>query len=308
MFFESEILTHKKLLGINYKTMKYLVAKFKINAGDDMMQICRDLLADCAAEAGFESFEETEQGIDAYVQKDLFEQEVLDKNLHNFPIENTTISYSIDDAEDKDWNQEWEERGFDPICVDDQILIYDAKHPELHPTTSPDHIEIGIEAKLAFGTGNHETTRMIVSTLLNNNLYKKRVLDCGCGTGILGIVAAKLGASKVVGYDIDEWSVENAKHNAKLNGIDNMEVYFGNASVINHISGVFDIILANINRNILLNDMKTFRSVLNDEGLLILSGFYEEDVPTLLAKAQELGLQEIGKRTDNNWTCLVFKN
>lgn len=288
--------------------MKYLVVKFKINTGDGMMQICRDLLADSAAEAGFESFEETEQGIDAYVQKDLFEQEVLDKNLHNFPIENTAISYSIEDAEDKDWNQEWEDQGFDPICVDDQILIYDAKHPELHPTTSPDHIEIGIEAKLAFGTGNHETTRMIVSTLLNNNLYQKRVLDCGCGTGILGIVAAKLGASEVVGYDIDEWSVENAKHNAKLNGIDNMEVYFGNASVINHISGVFDIILANINRNILLNDMQTFRSVLNDEGLLILSGFYEEDVPTLLANAQELGLQEIGKRTDNNWTCLVFKN
>lgn len=288
--------------------MKYLVVKFKISAGDDMMQICRDLLADSAAEAGFESFEETEQGIDAYVQKDLFEQEVLDKNLHNFPIEDTAISYCVEDAEDKDWNQEWEEQGFEPICVDDQILIYDAKHPELHPTTSPDHIEIGIEAKLAFGTGNHETTRMIVSTLLNNNLYQKRVLDCGCGTGILGIVAAKLGASEVVGYDIDEWSVDNAKHNAKLNGIDNMEVYFGNASVINHISGIFDIILANINRNILLNDMKTFRSVLNDGGFLILSGFYEEDVPTLLAKAQELGLQEIGKRTDNNWTCLVFKN
>lgn len=288
--------------------MKYLVVKFKINTGDDMMQICRDLLADSAAEAGFESFEETEQGIDAYVQKDLFEQEVLDKNLHNFSIENTAISYSIEDAEDKDWNQEWEDQGFEPICVDDQILIYDAKHPELHPTTSPDHIEIGIEAKLAFGTGNHETTRMIVSTLLNNNLYQKRVLDCGCGTGILGIVAAKLGASEVVGYDIDEWSVENTKHNAKLNGIGNMEVYFGNSSVINHIRGVFDIILANINRNILLNDIKTFRSVLNKGGLLVLSGFYEEDVPTLLTKAQELGLQEIGKRTDNNWTCLVFKN
>lgn len=288
--------------------MKYLVVKFKINTGDNMMQICRDLLADSAAEAGFESFEETEQGIDAYVQKDLFEQEVLDNNLCNFPIENTAISYSIEDAEDKDWNQEWEEQGFEPICVDDQILIYDAKHPELHPTTSPDHIEIGIETKLAFGTGNHETTRMIISTLLNNHLYQKRVLDCGCGTGILGIVAAKLGAREVVAYDIDEWSVDNAKHNAKLNGIDNMEVYFGNASVINHINGVFDIILANINRNILLNDMRTFRSVLNDGGLLILSGFYEEDVPTLLTKAQEFGLQEIGKRTDNNWTCLVFKN
>lgn len=149
---------------------------------------------------------------------------------------------------------------------------------------------------------------MIVSTLLSMNLFKKRVLDCGTGTGILGIVSAKLGASEVVGYDIDEWSVENAKHNAQLNGIANMEVYFGNSSVINHISGVFDIVVANINRNILLEDMKSFRSVMQEGGNLILSGFYEEDVPILLDKAHELGLKEVGKRTDNKWTCLVLKS
>ena len=231
--------------------MKYLVAKFKIATSEDLLQVCKDLLADSAAEAGFESFEETQEGLEAYVQKELFDKDALDASIADFPIEGTDISYTIEDAEDKDWNEEWEEQGFDPICVDDQVLIYDAKHPELHPTTSPDHIEIGIEAKLAFGTGNHETTRMIVSTLLNMNLYKMRVLDCGCGTGILGLVASKLGANEVVGYDIDEWSVENAKHNTQLNGVDNLEVYFGNASVINHISGVFDVVLANINRNIL---------------------------------------------------------
>lgn len=288
--------------------MKYLEAKFKIETTGEMLQVCRDLLADSAAEAGFESFEENEEGLDGYVQKDLFDKEALDAAIADFPIENTRITYSIAEAEDKDWNQEWEEQGFAPICVDDQILIYDAKHPELHLTTSPDHIEIGIEAKLAFGTGNHETTRMIVSTLLGMSFYKKRVLDCGCGTGILGIVAAKLGASKVVGYDIDEWSVENAKHNAQLNGVDNMEVYFGNASVISHISGIFDVVVANINRNILLADMKAFRSVLADGGNLILSGFYEEDVPILLQKARELGLQETGRRSDSNWTCLVLRN
>lgn len=287
--------------------MKYLIAKFKINANEEMMQVCKDLLADSAAQAGFESFEENEEGLDAYVQKDVFDKEELDAQIQDFPIENVNISYSIEDAEDKDWNQTWEDQGFEPICVDDQILIYDAKHPELHPTTSPDHIEIGIEAKLAFGTGNHETTRMIVATLLNMNLFKKRVIDCGCGTGILGIVASKLGAKDVVGYDIDEWSVENAKHNAQINDIDNMEVYFGDASVISHISGMFDVVLANINRNILLHDMNAFRSVLNDGGNLILSGFYEEDVPVLLEKAKELGLQEIQRRTDNDWTCLVLK-
>ena len=288
--------------------MKYLVAKFKIATSEDLLQVCKDLLADSAAEAGFESFEETQEGLEAYVLKELFDKDALDASIADFPIEGTDISYTIEDAEDKDWNEEWEEQGFDPICVDDQVLIYDAKHPELHPTTSPDHIEIGIEAKLAFGTGNHETTRMIVSTLLNMNLYKMRVLDCGCGTGILGLVASKLGASEVVGYDIDEWSVENAKHNAQLNGVDNLEVYFGNASVINHISGVFDVVLANINRNILLEDMKSFRGVLNEGGYMILSGFYEEDIPVLLEKAKEFGLYESGRRTDNNWACLVLKN
>ena len=288
--------------------MKYLVAKFKIATSEDLLQVCKDLLADSAAEAGFDSFEETQDGLEAYVQKELFDKDALDASIADFPIEGTDISYTIEDAEDKDWNEEWEEQGFDPICVDDQVLIYDAKHPELHPTTSPDHIEIGIEAKLAFGTGNHETTRMIVSTLLNMNLYKMRVLDCGCGTGILGLVASKLGANEVVGYDIDEWSVENAKHNAQLNGVDNLEVYFGNASVINHISGVFDVVLANINRNILLEDMKSFRGVLNEGGYMILSGFYEEDIPVLLEKAKEFGLYESGRRTDNNWACLVLKN
>ena len=288
--------------------MKYLVANFKIKVQEDLMQVCRDLLADSAAEAGFESFEDKDDGLEGYVQKELFDKDVLDANIENFPIEDANIEYEVKDAEDKDWNQEWEEQGFEPICVDDQVLIYDAKHPELHPTTSSDHIEIGIEAKLAFGTGNHETTRMIVATLLNMNLYKKRFLDCGCGTGILGLVASKLGASEVIGYDIDEWSVNNARHNAQLNGINNMEVYFGNASVINHISGVFDVIVANINRNILLEDMKVFRSVMTEGGYLILSGFYEEDVEVLSNKAAELGLLVVGKRTDSNWTCLTLQN
>lgn len=286
--------------------MKYLVATFKIKTEEALLQTCRELLADSAAEAGFESFEDTEEGIDGYVQKELFDRESLDNSIADFPIEEANITYEISDAEDKDWNQEWEEQGFMPIDVDSQIVIYDAKHPELYPDTSANRISIGIEAKLAFGTGNHETTRMIVSTLLGMNLRMKRVLDCGTGTGILGIVAAKLGAKDVVGYDIDEWSVENAIHNAKLNQVENMEVLNGNASVINHISGMFDIVLANINRNILLQDMKAFRSVMGEGSYLILSGFYESDVPVLLEKADELGLSEVSRKTDNDWTCLVL--
>ena len=288
--------------------MKYLVATFHIEAAEDLMQACRDLLADGAAQAGFESFEETEQGLQAYVQKELFDKEALDAYIADFPIADTPISYQIEDAEDKDWNQEWEEQGFDPIYVGDQVVIYDAKHPELYPDTTqhPDIIEIGIEAKLAFGTGNHETTRMIISQMLQMPFKAKRVLDCGTGTGILGLTASKLGAKEVVGYDIDEWSVENAKHNAVLNGVTNMEVLFGNSSVLNHVSGVFDVVMANINRNILLDDMRLFRSVMNNDATLILSGFYEEDVPVLLEKANELGLHETARHTDNNWTCLVL--
>lgn len=288
--------------------MKYLVATFNIEAEADLLEASRDLLADGAAQAGFESFEETEQGMDAYVQKELFDREALDAYIADFPISDAHITYSIQDAEDKDWNQEWEEQGFEPIYVADQVVIYDAKHPELYPDTSsrPDIIEIGIEAKLAFGTGNHETTRMIISQLLQMPIKTKRVLDCGTGTGILGLTASKLGAKEVVGYDIDEWSVENAKHNAVLNGVDNMEVLFGNSSVLNHISGVFDVVMANINRNILLDDMRLFRSVMNTDATLILSGFYEEDVPVLLEKANELGLHETARHTDNNWTCLVL--
>ena len=289
--------------------MKYLVATFNIEAEADLLEASRDLLADGAAQAGFETFEETEQGMDAYVQKELFDREALDAYIADFPISDAHITYSIQDAEDKDWNQEWEEQGFEPIYVADQVVIYDAKHLELYPDTSnrPDIIEIGIEAKLAFGTGNHETTRMIISQLLQMPIKTKRVLDCGTGTGILGLTASKLGAKEVVGYDIDEWSVENAKHNALLNGVDNMEVLFGNSSVLNHISGVFDVVMANINRNILLDDMRLFRSVMNTDATLILSGFYEEDVPVLLEKANELGLHETARHTDNNWTCLVLK-
>ncbi len=288
--------------------MKYLVATFHIEVEDDLLQASRDLLADGAAEAGFESFEDSELGMEAYVQKELFDKEMLDQHLADFPIADAKISYNIKDAEDKDWNQEWEEQGFDAIYVDDQVVIYDAKHPELYPDTSdrPDIIEIGIEAKLAFGTGNHETTRMIISQILQMPIKTKRILDCGTGTGILGLTASKLGAKEVVGYDIDEWSVENAQHNAMLNGVDNMEVLFGNSSVLNHVSGVFDIVMANINRNILLDDIKLFRSVMNVRATLILSGFYEEDVQVLLEKAEELELHELSRMTDNNWACLVL--
>ena len=169
------------------------------------------------------------------------------------------------------------------------------------------------DAKLAFGTGTHETTQMIVSTLLSmaesngGTLSDKCVLDCGCGTGILGIAASKLGAKEVVGYDIDEWSVRNTMHNAEINGVKNIKALLGDASVIKTIDGTFDIVLANINRNILLNDMEAMRSKMASGTTFIISGFYEEDIPLLVDKASALGLSLKEQKGKGQWRCLVFQ-
>ena len=285
--------------------MKYLVAEFKIECQDGMTQIARDLLTDALGEAGFETFEDTEDGIKGYVQESLFDENAMNDVISNFMLPDVTINANIQEAEYKNWNEEWEEAGFERININDSITIYDARHDDGNGIASG--ISIGIETKQAFGTGTHETTRMIVSTLLNIDLKGKRVLDCGCGTGILGIAASKLGASEVVGYDIDEWSSENAIHNAELNGVGNMEVMLGDASVLKSVEGKFDVVLANINRNILLADMPAFVSVMADDSLLILSGFYASDVDLLIEKASSLGLSKIDSKSDSEWTCLVLK-
>ena len=285
--------------------MKYLVAEFKIECQDGMIQIARDLLTDALGEAGFETFEDTEDGIKGYVQESLFDENAMNDVISNFMLPDVTINANIQEAEYKNWNEEWEEAGFERININDSITIYDARHDDGNGIASG--ISIGIETKQAFGTGTHETTRMIVSTLLNIDLKGKRVLDCGCGTGILGIAASKLGASEVVGYDIDEWSSENAIHNAELNGVGNMKVMLGDASVLKSVEGKFDVVLANINRNILLADMPAFVSVMADDSLLILSGFYASDVDLLTEKASSLGLSKIDSKSDSEWTCLVLK-
>ena len=285
--------------------MKYLVAEFKIECQDGMIQIARDLLTDALGEAGFETFEDTEDGIKGYVQESLFDENAMNDVISNFMLPDVSISANIQEAEYKNWNEEWEEAGFERININDSITIYDARHDDGAGIASG--ISIGIETKQAFGTGTHETTRMIVSTLLNIDLKGKRVLDCGCGTGILGIAASKLGASEVVGYDIDEWSSENAIHNAELNGVGNMKVMLGDASVLKSVDGKFDVVLANINRNILLADMPAFVSVMADDSLLILSGFYASDVDLLIEKASSLELSKIDSKSDSEWTCLVLK-
>ncbi|ETD21269.1 MULTISPECIES: 50S ribosomal protein L11 methyltransferase [Prevotellaceae] len=283
--------------------MKYYVVDFIISCKKEIKNMAKELLADAAGEAGFESFEDTKRGMKGYVQTDMLDHNMLEELIQNFILPDVNISYTLSPMEDRNWNEEWEKQGFDPIVIGNDIVIYDAKHDRL---TDDDKITIGIDTKQAFGTGTHETTRMIISVLLTIDIKEKRILDCGCGTGILGIAALKLGAAQAVGYDIDEWSVNNSKHNAQINRIDNMQILHGNVHVLTHVNGIFDIVLANINRNILLADLPAFKEVLSKQGTIILSGFYTEDVPALTTKAEELGLSKVKEVTNNNWACIVL--
>lgn len=269
-----------------------------------MMQDACDVLAAMAGDAGFETFEETTTGLKGYVQQSMFEQSMLDEALRDFPFDDVSISYEIREADDQDWNAEWEAEGFEPIVVGNgQIVVHDGRHlPE-----TPAEISIEIDAKLAFGTGNHETTRMMLTALSTFLTPPSTVLDCGTGTGILAIAALKLGAEKAVGYDIDEWSVDNARHNAVINQVEErFTSLLGDATILDTLEGTFDVVMANINRNILLNDMPRFVSKMHKGSTLLLSGFYEEDVPQLIDKAQELGLTLVSKNTENKWASLVL--
>lgn len=288
--------------------MKYYVANFDIECAEELLQPARELLSAAACEAGFEAFEDTDNGIAGYVQRPLYDKEALDAAIADYMPEGTQVKYNIEEVPDQDWNQDWEDQGFEPIGVSDHLVIYDAKHTDMSMFAGDDGVmRIFIEARNAFGTGTHQTTRMILRRLLGMDLTGKSVLDCGCGTGILGIVALRLGANRVLGYDIDEWSSENAKHNAALNGVNNLDVLLGDASVLDGVKEEFDVVIANINRNILLNDMTAFRSHLKTGGRLILSGFYETDVPMLEQAAQSNGLTIIDVVTDGEWACAMFE-
>ena len=284
--------------------MKYYEIEINIKPCTDST---RAIMTALAADAGCEAFEDTKTGVMAYVQQALFDREALDDSISSFPIDETTITYKVREAEDKDWNEQWEQEGFEPIVVADKLVIHDGRHLPSAISLQPSAISIEIDAHLAFGTGTHETTRMICATLLGMNLRGKRVLDCGCGTGILGICALKLGAASCVGYDIDEWSADNTRHNAVINQVDNrLQPLCGDSSVLSGYGAEFDLVMANINRNILLADMPRFVNVMAPHSTLILSGFYETDCALLESKAQQLGLRLTATKTDSNWACMVL--
>jgi ribosomal protein L11 methyltransferase len=272
----------------------YISYTFKIHPKEPATEI---LVAELG-EIGFESFVENKEGLIAYIQQTDWNENILDDvfilNSNEF-----SISYEMEVIEQTNWNSEWE-KNFNPIQVDNLVSIRAPFHE--NPNLKYD---IVIEPKMSFGTGHHETTHMMVQHLLDLDLTNKKVLDMGCGTGILAIFAEMKGAKPIDAIDIDNWCYQNSVENVERNNCSNIDVYEGDASLL--VNKKYDVIIANINRNILLNDMQAYMNCLNDNGTLLLSGFYQEDIPIIDAEVSkfQFKIDKIIER--NNWVALKYQ-
>lgn len=247
--------------------------------------------------AGFESFVETETGIIAYIQKKDWKESILD-DIQILKSDEFSINYTSEQIEQTNWNKEWE-KNFNPIVVNDLCTVRAPFHEK--PNTKYD---IVVEPKMSFGTGHHETTHMMIQHILNNDFSNKSVLDMGCGTGVLAILSEMKGAKPVDAIDIDNWCYLNSLENVERNNCQNISVYEGDSNLIKDKK--FDIILANINRNILLKDIKSYASCLNEKGVLFLSGFYKNDILILEEECKKYMLKLDEKLEMNNWVSLKF--
>lgn len=276
--------------------MKYFEVTFSVNPCNET---ATDILSALTAEIGFESFVECEGGMQAYVQQSLFDEEALKGIISDFPIQDTEITYTITEPEDKNWNEEWEKNFFQPIVIDNRCVIHSTFHKD-YPKAEYD---IVINPQMAFGTGHHETTSSILGELLDADLKGKSVLDMGCGTSILAILASMRGADPVTAIDIDDWCVNNSRDNIALNNIDNITVELGDASLLEGRKP-FDVIIANINRNILLNDMVAYTACMHKGSEIYMSGFYVQDIEAIRSKGESLGLKFVHYREKNNWAAV----
>ena len=248
---------------------------------------------------GFESFVETENGVTAYIQKTDWNAEIL-ADIFVLNSDEFSIEYNLNEVPQTNWNAEWE-KNFEPIQVDDLVSIRAPFHE--NPNLKYD---IVIEPKMSFGTGHHETTHMMVQHLLQLDLENKKVLDMGCGTGILAIFAEMKGAKPLDAIDIDNWCYENSVENVTRNNCENISVYEGDATLL--VDKKYDVIIANINRNILLMDMKVYTNCLQEGGILLLSGFYKQDIPVIDAEVIKYGLKLEKFIQRNNWVALKYNN
>ena len=252
------------------------------------------------AEAGFDTFMETDKGFEAYVELEKFDKEQLQYIKDRYSDQTPLIFYQ-DRIEKQNWNEEWE-KSYQPIIVDDRCLI----RAEFHKIDKEYPYVITITPKMSFGTGHHQTTYLMVKAQMDIDHQDKRVMDAGCGTAILSIMASKRGAKEVVAFDIDEWSVVNGQENIEVNNCNNISLQQGKLSEVN-ISGTFDIVLANINKNVLLEEIKLYQEYLVPGGLLLLSGFYTHDIADLLKEGSTYNLKEVSRDERETWASLLLK-
>ena len=263
--------------------------------------IINDVLAAELGEIGFESFAENENGLQGYISDQLYNVKGLQDKLAEFPLENVDIHFTETLVESKDWNEEWEKNFFQPIIIGNRCVI----HSTFHQDVPKAEYDIVINPQMAFGTGHHETTSLIIEELLDSELKDKSLLDMGCGTSILAILARMRGARPCTAIDIDEWCVRNSIENIELNHVDDIAVSEGDASSLVG-KGPFDVIIANINRNILLNDMKQYVACMHTNSELYMSGFYIDDIAAIREEAEKNGLTFVHYKEKNRWAEVKF--
>jgi len=279
----------------------YIGYTFKV----DPLQSGSEILIAQLGAVGFESFVETEEGVEAYIQKGDWQEDILEE-IQILTSDEFTITFQKKEIDPINWNSEWE-KNFEPIKVDELCAVRAPFHNAFDVT-----YEIIIEPKMSFGTGHHETTFMMLQHVLENDFSDKTVLDMGCGTAVLAILAHKRGAAQVDAIDNDEWCVSNSVENCDRNKCADINVVLGDATSItkeknsDEILGMYDVIIANINRNILLQDMETYVAALNDGGELYLSGFYSKDLSLIKDKCNNLGLKSVNSKNKNNWIAAKF--
>lgn len=270
---------------------------------DECEEYATDLLAAELAEIGFESFEETGRGIIGYCPTALFSEEAMITVIANLEIENPTlIKYSISAVADQNWNAVWEQNGYEPIEIDDRCII----HASDKTVANSYQYDLIINPVQSFGSGYHQTTRMILRWILDHDLTGLDILDMGCGTAVLGILAAKRGVKSVTAIDIDQWAWQNAKDNCTANGITNAEILLGDATLLDGCIIRFDVVFANINRNILLADMPKYSSAMKVGATIVTSGYYLSDLEILREAAANNGLQYISHVSEEEWTAAIF--
>ena len=276
----------------------YTRVRFTVTPNEE---VATDVLAALLADAGFESFVPEDDGMSAYAPQALYDADAVAAVVAGYPLEGFEITYDSEFIEGEDWNAEWEKNYFQPIVLGEECVI----HSTFHKDVPKARYDIFIDPKMAFGTGYHQTTCHMLRAILAQDMTGKSVLDMGCGTALLAILARKHGASNVVAIDIDEFAYENARENIVLNGTPDIEVRLGGAEAIKP-SDSFDYVIANINRNILLADIKNYVRAMHPGSQLFISGFYTEDIEVLKEEAARHGLQYIDSAENNRWAMVRF--